>query len=162
MAPTTRKKSGGDLQERTIEGVVESPLNRVPAYIDTACHIDKIVKLTWAEIYRSFARKETEVPQDEEDHQVYFKVKKSWFHKVATHMTIFSCAEIVEWIVQHVDENYTIVKNDPGEAIVAYTTFDITKYYRSPVNFRRCSMLDAPLLLSPISNNNHISKKVKC
>lgn len=109
---------------------MESPFVKLPVFADTTCYIDKSVPITWSEIYQTFSRKE--VLKEEEDHEVYINVKKSWFHKVAPHLLILPCVGTIEWIIQWTNEKYMMTNNIHCVTIESFISSIVFVYYKMP------------------------------
>jgi len=70
-------------------------------YADTQLFIEKGTTLTWQLIKDTFA---DEFKADLEDQQVYLSIQRSRLYKVTCKYPTFPCAEIITWIVSHMDE----------------------------------------------------------
>lgn len=113
---------GFDKSFARVESDIKGVVNNTPklfVYGDTACYIDKVIELTWGDIYSNFSRKY--IPQDEEEFKVYINVMKSWLHKTVTHPLVFLCAETIERILQQIDEEQCVIKSDKGELVESCT-----------------------------------------
>lgn len=79
-------------------GALEADLEeQPPIFEDAACNISKIIRLSWYTIYEEFSKKD--IPETQEDFQVYINVKKSKLHNVVAHPPVFLCTETIEWIL---------------------------------------------------------------
>ena len=56
-----------------------------------------------------------------EDMPLYDNIRKSGITKVAMHLELFPCVEVIEWILPQTDPTTTIISNIEGNAFASFT-----------------------------------------
>lgn len=106
------------------------PDEQPPIFTDMARNINKTTKLSWYEIYKEFAKRD--IPETQEDFHIYINIKRLRLHKVAAHPPVFSCAEIIKWILQCTNTKDWMIRGHDGAPIVAIASTNINTYYKLP------------------------------
>ena len=127
MAPTTTKAAHRGSRSRSWEADQEE---EPPIFRYTACNISKTTKLSWYNIYEEFVNKD--IPETQEDFQVYINIKKSRLDKVTTHPLGFPCSKTIEWIFHCTDTNSWMIRGHDRAPIANISLADISAYYRLP------------------------------
>lgn len=122
--PTTKIAQGISGSEAWEADANEQP----PIFTDTACNINKTTRLSWYEIYEELA--ERDIPETQEDFQVYINIKRSRLHKVVAHPPVFPCAEIIEWVLQCTSTDDWMIKGHDGALIATIASTNISSYYK--------------------------------
>jgi hypothetical protein len=68
--------------------------------------------------------------EDEDELKVFRYIQKSRLHRVATHTTVFHCADAILWIIRHVDLDNRYILNAKGKPIASFRAYDIASYYQ--------------------------------
>ena len=85
----------------------------------------------WGEIYRMIANQN--VPDAGfEELTIYANIDKSTLMKVATRPDLFSCSEVIGWILPRVDVTTMILENTAKQGYAAYSPAYVSMAYHLP------------------------------
>ena len=63
---------------------------------------------------------------------LYVNIRKSTIKKVATHLNLFPCVEVIGWILPQEDATTMIMSNTEGQPFASFSPAYITKYCKLP------------------------------
>lgn len=96
----SKRDTSKETTKRSTGEAVEQILVDLPVYVDTQLFIEKGTKLTWYQIKDTFGE---DFMEDLEDWKVYINMQRLGLYKVACKYYTFSCADIISWIISHID-----------------------------------------------------------
>jgi hypothetical protein len=108
-------------------------------YDDTSGLLDKDGEtLKWGEVYYMFKKSNFSVEAEEPDElQVFRNIRKLGIFRVATHPTVFPCADTISWILKNIDIDSRYVFNARKEPIASFRLDDLAKCYHIEAGNKR-------------------------
>jgi hypothetical protein len=74
-------------------------------YDDTTIFLEKGEdSLKWGDIYQMFKKQNFIIDAEDQDELRIFKnIRKYGIHRVAAHIAVFPCVDVIAWILKHID-----------------------------------------------------------
>ena len=89
----------------------------LPIYEDTKLYLDKDMKLKWQEANETFAGT---FGEHLKDHQVYVNIHKSSLYGISCRYRVFPCADMIHWIVSHIDLETMTLRSVSGKNLATF------------------------------------------
>jgi hypothetical protein len=114
-------------------------------YIDASKFLDKGEEvLRWGDMYHMFKKKKNSIDvEDQYELKVFKNIRRSGIFRVATHVFVFLCIDVITWVLKHVDLENRYVNNAMGQPIASFHPADLNKCYHLE---RGTKKLDSELL----------------
>ena len=100
-------------------------------YKDTKCVVGVEPKYQWGEIYRLIMRRKVPDIVFEEE-TIYSNIERSSLMKIATRPELFSCSEVIGWILPRADVTTMILENVAKQGYAAYSPGYVALAYHLP------------------------------
>jgi hypothetical protein len=86
--------------------------------------------LKWGEFYHMFKKSKFSIEvEDPKELQAFRNIKKSGIFRVASHPTMFPCADVISWILKNVNIDNKYIFNIRKEPITSFRPDDLAKRY---------------------------------
>ena len=64
------------------------------------------------------------------DDVVFPNIKLSYLHMVAINTLMFTCIELLQWIINHTETKKCMINNDNGECVRVFLPMEVQNYYK--------------------------------
>ena len=127
MPQKQKKKSQAAEEEPKVEVIT-----RVEVIYEDTKAIDGVeAEYKWGEVYRMISNQSV-LDAGFEDMPIYANIEKSTLMKVATRPELFSCLQVIGWILTRVDVTRMILANAEKQGYAAYIPCYVSMAYSLP------------------------------
>lgn len=116
-----RVSSKDTTESSTAEAVKQTPVN-LPLYSDTQLYVEKEFHLTGQKVIESFSEKDFK--EDLEEQKLCINFQISGMHNFSYRYLAFPCADVINWIVSHIDVKATTLSSTSGQRLAMFMAVD--------------------------------------
>jgi hypothetical protein len=91
----------------------------------------------WGELFKNISREEFPeyIPHSDPyvralDDQVFPNIWRSYLHMVARRTPVFPCIEFLKWLIDHIDSQKCLIKDNNGGCVGVFLPVEVQKYYK--------------------------------